>query len=239
MPQQDSILIGIIVFGLVHGLNPSHGWIIATMYSIQSKRMLLSSITSAGIIAGAHFLSSIVVIIAYIFVEAFFMMSIPQQYLQYFAAASLGILAYFFWRERGEDLVETQHGHLHPSSSAEQTEHEHTHWHAGEGNHTHLHIHRKRSSPKLWAIAGSALALGFAHEEEFVILSLAVGGADPLSLIVAYASAVAASLVAITMLSVKVYAHIQHKMIYYSKYLPKISALILAVMAVGFALQLF
>ena len=80
------------------------------------------------------------------------------------------------------------------------------------------------------------MALGFAHEEEFVILTLAVGGVNPILLMIAYATPVAASLIGITVLAVKVFAHIQQKMIRYTKYLPKISAIILAAMAVGFAL---
>jgi inner membrane protein involved in colicin E2 resistance len=52
---------------------------------------------------------------------------------------------------------------------------------------------------------------------------------------VAYASSVAIALIGITVLAVKVYLHIQHKVIHYTKYLPKISALVLAAMAVGFA----
>ena len=63
----------------------------------------------------------------------------------------------------------------------------------------------------LIAIAGFALVLGFAHEEEFVILSLAVGGLSPVHLMIAYASAVSASLIAVTVLGVKVYERIQNK----------------------------
>ena len=63
----------------------------------------------------------------------------------------------------------------------------------------------------LIAIAGFALVLGFAHEEEFVILSLAVGGLSPVLLMIAYALAVSASLIAVTVLGVKVYERIQNK----------------------------
>jgi nickel/cobalt transporter (NicO) family protein len=92
--------------------------------------------------------------------------------------------------------------------------------------------------PTLAAIAGFALVLGFAHEEEFVILTLAVGGINPLLLMIAYATAVAAGLIGVTVLAVKLYSYIQYKVIQYTKYLPKISALILAAMAVGFAVGL-
>jgi nickel/cobalt exporter len=235
---QDAALVflGVITFGLLHGINPSHGWMVAVLYSIRNKRPLLSSLTSSSILAGAHFLSSIAVVAAFVLVTMF--VQIPQTYLNYAVAAALAILAYLFWKEKTEDLIETQHGHLHHDFT-EQLEHEHPHWHNGEGNHhIHLHLHQKRSLPTLTAIAAFALVLGFAHEEEFVILALAVGGINPLFLMVAYATAVAVGLIGVTVLAVKVYSHIQHKVIQYTKYLPKISALILAAMAVGFAVGL-
>ena len=235
--MQDAALVflGIITFGLLHGINPSHGWTVAVLYSIRNKRPILSSLTSSSILAGAHFLSSIVVVAAFIFVTMF--IQIPQTYLNYAVAAALGVLAYLFWKEKTEDLIETQHGHLHHDFT-EELEHEHPHWHSGKGNHIHLHLHQKRSLPTLTAIAAFALVLGFAHEEEFVILTLAVGGINPLFLMVAYATAVAVGLIGVTILAVKVYSYIQHKVIQYTKYLPKISALILAAMAVGFAVGL-
>ena len=91
----------------------------------------------------------------------------------------------------------------------------------------------------LVAIAGFALILGFAHEEEFVILSLAIGGLSPVLLMIAYASAVSASLIAVTVLGVKVYERIQNRVLPYVKYLPKISALILVAMSVVFALGVY
>jgi nickel/cobalt transporter (NicO) family protein len=234
---QDAALVflGVITFGLLHGINPSHGWTVAVLYSIRNKRPLLSSLTSSSVLAGAHFLSSIVVVAAFIFVTMY--IQIPQNYLNYAVAAALGILAYLFWKEKAEDLIETQHGHLHHDFT-EQLEHEHPHWHSGTGNHIHLHLHQKRSLPTLTAIAAFALVLGFAHEEEFVILTLAVGGINPLFLMIAYATAVAVGLIGVTILAVKVYSYFQYKVIQYTKYLPKISALILAAMAVGFAFGL-
>jgi nickel/cobalt transporter (NicO) family protein len=233
MVPQDAALLGIVAFGLIHGINPSHGWPVAVLYSMQSRNPLLSAITSSGIIAGTHFVSSIVIVIAYILVSTF-IVQIPQIYLNYAAATALGILAFIFWKEKGEDLIRTQHGHLH-NEHPYSVEHEHDHWHAGQGYHTHLHLHQRRESQTLTAIAGFALALGFAHEEEFVILSLAVGGTNPLMLMIAYATAVSAALIGITIFAVKIYTYVQERIIQYVKYLPKASAIILAAMAVGFA----
>lgn len=231
-------MLGVVAFGLLHGINPSHGWVVAVLYSIRSGKPLVRGLASSGILAGAHFLSSMLVVIAFILVTNY-VIEIPTNYMNYAAATSLGILAFLFWREKGEDLEKEQHGHLHESAADQAVEHGHMHWHRRIGYHTHEHGHAIRMVPKLAAIAGFALVLGFAHEEEFVILSLAVGGADPLILMVAYAIAVASGLMGVTVLAVKIYSHVQDRVIQYTKYLPKISALILAAMAVGFASNVF
>jgi nickel/cobalt transporter (NicO) family protein len=230
------ILSGIIIFGLLHGINPSHGWTIAVLYALQSKRPLFNSILSSCILASAHFLSSIVVVLAFILFSIYIF--IPQNYLNYAAAITLGILAFMFWKEKSDNLVKSQHGHLH-HKIFEAVKHDHIHWHKDKGFHRHIHSHQIRVLPSLSALAISALVLGFAHEEEFVILSLAAGGVNPLLLMIVYALSVSVALIGITILSVKVIAStIQDNIIYYTKYLPKISAIILAIMAITFALGL-
>jgi nickel/cobalt transporter (NicO) family protein len=236
--QEYSIFLGVVIFGLLHGINPSHGWIVAVLYSIRKERKVISSIISSGIIAGGHFISSIAVVLAFIIVTTYFKIPIPQSFLNYGVAITLGILAYISWKEKTEDLTRTQHGHLHDNLS-DSIEHSHDHWHRDTGLHSHIHTHQKKIMTTLTAIAVFGIILGFAHEEEFVILSLALGGVNPVFLMLAYAFSVAASLIGITVLSVKIYTLIQYRIIPYVKYLPKISALVLAVMALGFAVGIF
>jgi nickel/cobalt transporter (NicO) family protein len=234
-----AVLASTITFGLFHGVNPSHGWPIATLYSMRSKRPFVSGIISSSILAGAHFVSSIVVVIAYILVSE--VIEIPEIYLRYSAAIGLGILAIIFWREKSEDYVKTQHGHLHDDDFILKydSSHEHRHWHNDTGYHSHEHIHQVRKSVSLKSMTSLAFILGFAHEEEFVILAIAAGsGGNPLAIMIAYASSVALALIGITLLSLKVFKHFQHKIIYYSKYLPKITSILIAFMALGFAVGL-
>jgi nickel/cobalt exporter len=233
------LLLGTVLFGLFHGVNPSHGWPIATLYSMRSKTPFVTGFISSSILASAHFVSSIIVVLAYILVSE--LIEIPQNYLQYGAAIGLGILAIIFWKEKSEDYVKTQHGHLHNNDFglSYDASHEHEHWHKDIGYHSHEHIHQIRKSPSLKSMTGLAFILGFAHEEEFVILAIAAGsGGNPLTIMIAYASSVAIALIGITLLSLKVYKHFQHRIIYYSKYLPKVTAILLAFMAVGFAVGL-
>jgi nickel/cobalt transporter (NicO) family protein len=52
---------------------------------------------------------------------------------------------------------------------------------------------------------------------------------------IAYASSVTVALMGITLLSLKVFKHFQHKIMYFSKYLPKITSILIAFMALSFA----
>ena len=76
-----AVLASTITFGLFHGVNPSHGWPIATLYSMRSKRPFVSGFISSSILAGAHFVSSIIVVLVYILVST--LIEIPQIYLHY------------------------------------------------------------------------------------------------------------------------------------------------------------
>jgi hypothetical protein len=80
---------------------------------MRTKRPLLSGIVSSSIITSAYFVSSIVVVMAYFIAVNALDLQIPEIYMEYGAAIALGILAYVFWKENGEDLSKTQHGHLH------------------------------------------------------------------------------------------------------------------------------
>jgi nickel/cobalt transporter (NicO) family protein len=139
-------------------------------YSIRSKRLLVSGLISSSLIAGAHFVSSVAVVLAYTLVSN--LIEVLQVYLRYGAVIALGILAIIFWKEKSEDYVQTQHGHLHNEDPSPEFDarHEHIHWHKNVGYHSHEHIHQIRESPSLKSIASLAFILGFGHEEEFVIL---------------------------------------------------------------------
>jgi hypothetical protein len=95
-----------------------------------------------------------------------------------------------------------------------------------------MHFHPKRLALSLRKIASYAFFLGFAHEEEFALLALAVGGISPLLLMSAYGLSVTASLVAITVVGIKMYEQIRVRIYRYEKYIPKISGIILMAMAI-------
>lgn len=230
----DPAFGGVIILGLLHGLEPGHGWPIAFLYSIRKNNPLFYGLVSSFIISFFHFISSIAVVLAYIFISSYVNISILV--LKYVAAGALIILAYLFFVEKVEDENEAQHGHLH--ENPEDIEHEHEHKPPELGRHTHIHKHSKRVFMNLLGIATFAFILGFAHEEEFALLALAVGGINPLMLMVSYASSVTFALIGVTLLSIKAYDTIHTRIKRYEKYIPKISGLILLLLAIALILDI-
>jgi ABC-type nickel/cobalt efflux system permease component RcnA len=229
MSAAEASIVGIIVIGLLHGLEPGHGWPLALLYSARTTRPTFYAFVSSAILSAAHFLSSIVVVIIYVVVSAFYDFSDPI--LTYIAVVVLVILAIRMLTEKVVPELDGQHGHFHDNAS--EVEHEHSHEHPDIGIHIHMHLHPKRQNLNLWKLASCAFVLGFAHEEEFALLALAVGGVNPVLLMVAYGLAVSVGLIGVTILGVKMYERVKDRIGRYEKYIPKISGIVLLVMAMA------
>jgi nickel/cobalt transporter (NicO) family protein len=218
--------IGVIMIGLLHGLEPGHGWPVAVLYSMNKRNALASATISSGIIGMAHLISSITVVIAYVLLQKWLDFSAP--WLKYVAAGVLLILAVRMFREKTDGL-EKQHGHIHEHQP--EIEHEHEHEHPGQGMHTHLHKHTVGTALSLVGLATFAFILGFAHEEEFALLALVAGGVNAWILMLSYGISVLLGLVAVTVISVKIYKQLQPKLIRFERFIPKIGAVFLVAMA--------
>lgn len=228
--MSDAALVAVVVIGLLHGIEPAHGWPVALFYAANKTRPGLHALVSSGIMAGAHFTSSILAVVAYLVLSLFIPLSLPV--LKYVASAFLIVLAVrFWWSGSGE----AQHGHAH--DVLQKLDHNHEHVHKGNQVHAHQHRHEAKVM-NLTGLAGFAFALGFAHEEEFALLALAVGGVDPLLLMLSYAVAVTVSLMGITLVSVRAYRRFRERMRVLERVAPKITAIILLALAAGFIVNL-
>jgi len=215
------------MLGLLHGLEPGHGWPVAMLYSVRKRNPSFSALLSSSIIGMGHLISSIAVVIAYVLLNKWLNFDAP--WLKYVAAGVLLILAIKLWLEKS-DGMEKQHGHIHENSP--EIEHEHEHEHPGQGQHTHSHKHSLGVILSLWGLATFAFILGFAHEEEFALLALVASGINAWVLMISYGVAVLLGLIVITIASVKIYKILQPKLMRFEKYVPKVSAGLLAIMAI-------
>lgn len=219
--------IMVVMIGLLHGFEPGHGWPVAVLYSMKKRNAIASATLSSFIIGIGHLASSIAVVIAYVLLQRWLNFEAP--WIKYVAAALLLALAFKLFREKVDDF-KRQHGHNHPGSP--EIVHEHEHEHPGQGGHTHKHKHRAAVALSLLGLASFAFILGFAHEEEIALLALVASGLNAWILMVAYGVSVLLGLIVATIVGVKLYKHFQPKLARYEKYIPKIGASLLVVMAI-------
>ncbi|AII61645.1 hypothetical protein [Dehalococcoides mccartyi] len=219
--------IGVILLGLLHGFEPGHGWPVAVLYAMKRKNPIFSATVSSLVIGLGHLVSSIAVVVAYVLLQKWLNFDAP--WLKYVAAGLLLILAVRLYMEKFDDL-KNQHGHTHPD--AREIEHEHEHEHPGQAPHTHNHKHGPVVVLSLLGLASFAFILGFAHEEEIALLALVASGLNAWVLMMSYAVSVLIGLMVVTILGVKIYKMFQPKLARFEKYVPKISAAILVIMAI-------
>ena len=234
MAIEISIFMGVIFFGLLHGLEPDHGWPFAFLYSIKQEKPMKSALLSSIIIAVSHFVSSIAVVIIYFLISDSF--TIPSDILRYITTGLLLSLAIIFWFEKTDDKIEDQHEHLHDNKDA--VKHEHSHIHLDGNEHSHVHSHTKSVRNSLTGLASFALLIGFVHSEEFMLIDLFLEGYNPWLLTISYATAVTISLMGITLVCTKFYQQFLPKFSKIQDKIPKISAIILLIMALGFAFNI-
>ncbi len=132
----NPVYLGVVMIGLLHGLEPGHGWPVAVLYSVNKRNTVFSATISSGIIGLAHLISSIAVVVAYVLLQQWLDFEAP--WIKYLAAGILLIIAFKLFREKVGGL-EQQHGHIHENQP--KIEHEHEHEHPGQDRHTHQHKH--------------------------------------------------------------------------------------------------
>ncbi|MEM1953419.1 MAG: hypothetical protein QXG52_01250 [Candidatus Caldarchaeum sp.] len=217
----------VAVIGLLHGLEPGHGWPVAMIYAVRSSNPLLRGFAGGMVISFFHLISSLAVVGAYVILKTFTYFTIP--FVNYVAGTALLILGIKFLLEKSHDEQQDYfrenfgwrlHEHKHPNDMTD----------------SRPHYNSKKASLSLSGLAAFAFVLGFAHEEEFALLAFVVGGVEPLTLMTIYAASVAAGLVGVTLLAVKAYTGIEQKFKKHASLLPKISGVILIATAASFIL---
>ena len=257
------VLTSAVSLGLLHGLEPGHGWLVAAAFALRHPNHWWYGAWAAAILAFAHLTSTFVVVGLFVAADHMFELG-SYPWLHVLAGVMLLLMAAHQWRSAGhqhhhgdERPVDGRAGHEHvaapqdvhaadahtPRPGAEHSdgeEHAHAHAHAK----AHDQGHGKTRDPdraaagSLLGLVGFAFALGFVHEEEFAIIALAAGRANPWLVMLVYALAVAVSLIALTLLSIMTLNRIERRVHRIEPWLPRASAVILAIMGLVYILGL-
>lgn len=79
-----STYLGVVGIGLLHGLEPGHGWPIAAIYALNRERRLIYGLVTSGILSAFHLISSIAVVLIFLYL---------RQYLNVFSETTLNVTA--------------------------------------------------------------------------------------------------------------------------------------------------
>ena len=195
-------LIPVAVIGLIHGVEPGHGWPLAIALAHRHGRPHLYGAWAAGVLGLGHLVSSFAVVGVFIAFDSVFDFS--SDIFRYIAGALLLLIAARFWLEKGHGL---DHEHGPPIG--------------------------------LRALVVSALVLGFAHEEEFALLGLALGGLNPFVLMTVYALAVLFAMIVITQAGIAAFRAIERRGRSVLPHMTKVSAAVMAFMGIAFLTGLY
>ena len=102
--------LGVVLIGLLHGLEPGHGWPVAVLYSVRKQNPSASAVLSSTVIGIGHLISSIAVVVAYVLLRTWLDFDAP--WLKFVAAGILVVVAVKLFLEK-PDSMENQHGHIH------------------------------------------------------------------------------------------------------------------------------
>lgn len=263
------LLIGAVVLGAVHGIEPGHGWPVAAAYALDQTNKWFYGFVSSFIIGVGHLISSLAMVAVFFYAKSYFSLTQANEPITILGGIRIGgpvslvagiLLILLGIREysghshgNGQSHGASAHNHdEHTDHDLDHGEHGHgTHSETGlfarlkgvlPSGHSHDHNHEERDDAAnrgLLGIAWFAFVLGFAHEEEFEIIGLCVGSDYCLELMCAYAITVLLGIVGLTMLLVAGYTHYEEKVKRYTPYLPMFSAAVLIIMGLGFITGLY
>ncbi|WP_423822744.1 hypothetical protein V5738_02055 [Salinisphaera sp. SPP-AMP-43] len=198
------VLAGAVGLGVLHGLEPGHGWPVAGAWALARKNPRWSGVLAACVLGIGHLISSIAVVGLFFAAKQYFQLG--QAYWINEVAGVL-LLGMAVWQLRAA---------------------------LRSGGHHHAHGGEPNATAGLGALAVFAFTLGFVHEEEFQIMAMCAGATRCLTLMLTYAVAVIGALVVLTLLLIVGLSRLSHRIAHAEQRLTLLSAAILALMGMGF-----
>jgi nickel/cobalt exporter len=207
------IYVTAVSIGMLHGVEPGHGWPVAAVFALRQRNRWFYGFWAAVILAIAHLTSSFAVVAAYALANHFLDLR-AFQWMHFVAGGLLLVMAVHQWRSAGH------------------------HHHRGHRHADHKMSRERLAGGTLFGLVGFAFALGFVHEEEFAIIALAAGKANPWLVMGVYAAAVSLSLIVLTSLAIATFNRFEKQLSHYHHHLPRVSAGILALMGLAYIFRL-
>ena len=144
------LLVGAVVLGAVHGLEPGHGWPVAASYALDQTHKWLYGFAASFVLGVGHLISSIVMVGVFFYAKSYFSLTQINDPLTVFGGVQIGgpvsLVAGILLIGLG--VREYNHGHSHDDDHAHQHERHNdestsgrTHNYESTDHHSHDHDH--------------------------------------------------------------------------------------------------
>lgn len=147
MLHQDALrlLVGAVVLGAIHGIEPGHGWPVAATYALDKTNKWFHGFAASLILGVGHLVSSIAMVGVFFYAKSYFSLTQANQPIQLTEGIQIGgpvsLVAGVLLIGLGLREYYGGHSHSHGSDETSHThnshEHEHNHDNSHEGNQAH------------------------------------------------------------------------------------------------------
>jgi len=138
------LFAGAVALGVVHGVEPGHGWPVAASYALDQSNKWLYGFAASLILGVGHLVSSIAMVLAFFFAKSYFELTEINEPLSVAGVeigGLLGVAAGVLLILLGVREYRHGHGHSHAEEDDHAREHTHTRGHHDDGAGDHSHGH--------------------------------------------------------------------------------------------------
>ncbi|QZP39269.1 hypothetical protein [Halobaculum magnesiiphilum] len=158
-----SLLLGAVVLGAVHGVEPGHGWPVAAAYALDQTNKWLYGFVSSLIIGVGHLISSLAIVAVFFYAKSYFSLTQINEPVTLFSGIQIGgpvslvagiLLILLGIREYTGHSHDDGHSHGEAGHTDEAHEHGHETEHTHEDGHDHGNVHDHDHETASTAISG-------------------------------------------------------------------------------------
>ncbi|TKX84661.1 hypothetical protein EXE43_17700 [Halorubrum sp. SS5] len=158
-----SLLLGAVVLGAVHGVEPGHGWPVAAAYALDQTNKWLYGFVSSLIIGVGHLISSLAMVAVFFYAKSYFSLTQINEPVTLFSGIQIGgpvslvagiLLILLGIREYTGHSHDDGHSHGEAGHTDEAHEHGHETEHTHEDGHDHGNVHDHDHETASTAISG-------------------------------------------------------------------------------------
>jgi hypothetical protein len=138
------LLVGAVILGAIHGIEPGHGWPVAASYALDQTNKWLYGFAASFILGIGHLISSIAMVAVFFYAKSFFNLTQVNEPIHLIGGIVLGgpvsLVAGVLLILLG--IREYFHGHSHSHEHGHSHTETHDHSHADDNpSHDHAHSH--------------------------------------------------------------------------------------------------